>query len=150
MGGAWRAYDAKASWVAVFLLLILWWLSHVPRMFTRRTKLEEGESPTTVSGHSEEDEMQRKFKMVYGHFRDGTMYLLAAVAIDTIAAGPYGATNALAWIFTGFWIILGGMLYFFKWQRVYNLLAFLDLVLVIALISNAFAHPRVRSVIYGS
>lgn len=145
----WNPLDVKASWVAVFLLLILWWLSYIPFMFIsdKSSKTEDG---AVIQPIEDGTERESRFRRIARHFRDGTLFLLAAISIDTIAAGPPGATNALAWVYTSLWIILGVLMYFFKWRRVISLLAFLDLILLIALISNSFGHAEVRSSVLGA
>jgi hypothetical protein len=140
---AWGHYDLKASWVAIFLLLILWWLSLIPLMFEKGADTTKEEGVTTTS--PVDDDHTDRFQRVARHFRDGLLFLLASITITVIAAGPVGTTNALAWVFTSFWIIIGGLMLLFKWRRLLTLLSFLDLVLLIALVSDAFAHPSVRS-----
>lgn len=141
----WAAYDLKGSWVAVFLLLVLWWLSLLLHLFhgssSNPEKMAEAGGPVP----SPEEEGQRRSKRVSKHFRDGLLFLLASIAIAFVAAAPQGATNALAWIFTAFWVLLGIAMLFVKMRRVMTILAFLDLILLIALISNAFAHAAPRS-----
>ncbi|PJF19545.1 hypothetical protein PSACC_00636 [Paramicrosporidium saccamoebae] len=139
--GDWSPYDVKASWVAVFVMFIFWWLSYLPLLFTSNDrKPEDGVIMTPI-----EDGREGRFRRISKHFRDGTLILVAATSISAIAAGPYGATNALTWIFLAFWIILAVLMMFFKWRRLFNLLIFLDLILPVALISNAFAHGLARS-----
>lgn len=142
----WGTFDMKSSWVAVFLLLILWWLSLIPSMLSESAGEGEGDGKVEDGATVQPSEhgYSNRSRKVARHFRDGLLFLLTSVGIAWIASAPEGATNALAWIFTAFWIILGIMLMFIKWRRLLNALAFLDLVLLIALISNAFAHPGVR------
>jgi len=33
--------DMKASWVAIFVLFLLWWLTYIPKLFTSRFKTDE-------------------------------------------------------------------------------------------------------------
>ena len=136
----WNAYDVKASWVAVFLLFLFWWLTHFLCTLTpkRRAKTEEGVI-TVGSSHDEDDRTSRLLK-VARHFRDGLLFLLTAVTLDTVANGPYAAANALTWIFTGIWLIIGALKYFTKWDRLIPMVEFFDLILLVALISNAFAY----------
>lgn len=156
MSGAWDAYDLKASWVAVFILFLLWWLSMVPGILfgdgsghSPKTGDEEGDGGGgSGSGTMEVTGIEgkhRRWKRVARHFREGTLWLLASIALAFAAAAPPGATNALAWVFTGLWIILGILMFFIKTPRVMNLLAFLFLILLVALISNAFAHSGGRT-----
>lgn len=143
----WNPYDIKASWVAVFLLLILWWLSLVPLVFFHSSsgKVEEGLTTTQPT-----DEREERWRRIACHFRDGLLFLLTATTLTVIAAGPPGATNTLAWIFTAFWILIGFAMIFVKWRRVMNALAFTNIILIIAIISNSFAHSAVRSQVIGS
>lgn len=139
---AWNDYDIKASWVAVFLLLLFWWLSYVPLMFASGSKKSEDSYGTPVEV---EDEQKRRFQRIAHHFRDGLTFLLAATVIDFAAAGPPDASNALAWVFTAIWTILAVLMVFVKWYRLVNLLAFLDLILIVAIVSNAFANASGRT-----
>lgn len=136
---SWNPYDVKASWVAVFLLLLLWWLTYIPLALFPRRK-ERTEDGILISGDADEDTRNGRLRRLHRHFRDGLLFLLTSTALDTVANGPYGATNALTWIFTSIWLILALLKYFTKWDRLITILSFLDLVLVVGIISNAFAH----------
>ena len=155
----WDPYDLKGSWVAVFLLFLFWWLAHIPPLFHKSEHAEaaggkgvdeEASPPTSplppVDGeYTNYPQHHSRSKRVAKHFRDGLLFLLTAIAITFAASGPPGATNTLSWIFAALWILLGILMYFFKWRRLLKFLSLLDLVLLIALISNAFAHPATRS-----
>ena len=151
MSGPWSSYDIKASWVAVFILFLLWWLSMLPGIFfgdhdagTTGDKVDE-EGGGAGGGMDHTEGGNRRWKRMARHYREGVLWLLTSVALAFAAAAPPGATNALAWIFTGLWIIMGILMFFVKTPRVMNLLAFLTLILLVALISNAFAHSGGRT-----
>lgn len=151
--GEWDPYDLKGSWVAVFLLLIFWWLSLLLHLFHSTSSSSSSPEKMAEAGAplpAPEEEGRRRSQRISKHFRDGLLFLLTSISIAFVAAAPVGATNALAWIFTAFWFILGVAMFFVKLRRIMTLLAFLDLVLLIALISNAFAHAAVRSNIFAT
>jgi len=140
--------NAKASWVAVFILFLLWWLARIPKLFASKEDVTEEAAVDTpgkdIEGHEAYaySGKEERTRSVERHFRDGLIFLITAVAIQSLANGPRGASNALAWIFTGFWILIGIARYFLRKRRVLELLSLLDVILLVALISNAFAHPR--------
>lgn len=145
MSEAWDPYAVKASWVAVFILFLLWWLAHAFRAFFHKSTsvhVEEGIVTTEKSAVVDNESKAHRVRRLARHFRDGLLFLLTAVALNTVARGPFGATNSFAWIFTGIWIILAALQYFApRRERLLAILKFMDIILLVALISDAFAHP---------
>ena len=78
----------KASWVAIFVLFLLWWLSYLPKLFTSRFKTDE-------DGEIRLSRIQRTNELA----RDGTILLTIAVLISFAGRSSVGATDALrqAW-----------------------------------------------------
>lgn len=141
MNGGLQWIEYTASWVAIFVLLIIWWLSYVPRIFTSRSTKPIESQAVAQSGMQRESSTTMALDRTVEHYREGLLFLLTAVVISfTLGAPPY-ASNALAWVFTAIWILLGIYVYFGKSGKIVALLQFADLVLIIALISNAFARP---------
>lgn len=76
--------DMKASWVAIFVLFLLWWLTYLPKMFSQRFKTDD-------DGDVRLSRLQRTNELA----RDGTLLLTIAVLISFAGYSSEGATNAL-------------------------------------------------------
>jgi len=82
--------DLKASWIAIFILFLIWWLAMLPRFYYSFLKVREDAEDTGQAA-----KVSRAHK-AYNRARDGVLLLLTATAISFAGAGDVGATNALA------------------------------------------------------
>lgn len=76
--------DQKASFVAIFVLFLLWWLSYIPKLFAQRYKTDE-------NGEIRTSRLVRTNELA----RDGTLLLTIAVLISFAGYSSVGATSAL-------------------------------------------------------
>lgn len=76
--------DQKASFVAIFVLFLLWWLSYIPKLFASRYKTDE-------NGEIRMSRLVRTNELA----RDGTLLLTIAVLISFAGYSSVGATSAL-------------------------------------------------------
>lgn len=148
----WNNYEAM--WVAVFILLLLWWIAFAfaalrksdsssddGMLFSHRdTAADTSATPGGHSTDSDASTRNRRHNRISAHFREGLILLLTSAAITFALGAPHSAANALAWVFTGTWIFLGACLLFDKWPRIFHVMQFLAITLVVAIISNAFAN----------
>jgi len=90
--GSFAPGDLKASWVALFILFLIWWLAMLPRFYYSFLK------PTDIEAEDagQMAKVSRAHK-AYNRARDGVLLLLTAIAISFAGAGDVGATNALAY-----------------------------------------------------
>jgi hypothetical protein len=83
--------DMKASWVAIFILLIIWWLAMLPRFYYSYLKVRDDAEDSGQAA-----KVSRAHK-AYNRARDGVVLLLTAVVISFAGAANVAATNALAY-----------------------------------------------------
>ena len=76
--------DQKASFIAIFVLFLLWWLSYLPRLFSGRYKTDE-------NGEIRLSRLQRTNELA----RDGTLLLTVAILISFAGYSSVGATTTL-------------------------------------------------------
>lgn len=88
--GSFAPGDLKASWIAIFILFLIWWLTMLPRFYYSYLKTREDAEDTGQAA-----KVSRAHK-AYNRARDGVLLLLTAIAISFAGAGDVGATNALA------------------------------------------------------
>jgi ABC-type multidrug transport system fused ATPase/permease subunit len=137
--------DQKAAWVAIFILFLLWWFAMIPRFFYSFLKKRDD-----AGGEDTEQaaKVSRAHK-AYNRARDGVLLLLVAVTISFAGAANTAATNALAYIemvvmhglivlfryiFMALWITVVGLSYFFDSKKLFTVLEFLGMALLVALI----------------
>lgn len=75
--------DQKASFVAIFILFLLWWLSYIPKMFSKRFKTDEDGGEVRLS------RLQRTNELA----RDGTLLLLVSTLTSFAGYSSVGATS---------------------------------------------------------
>lgn len=139
--------DYKASWVAIFILLLFLWLSYIPVMLRGKRSEIDNESPAVVQSRIiSKDIINCDLRLTIEHFQVGLIFLLTAVIITFTLAAPPATSNTLAWIFTAFWIAIGVLVYFDRWLRLTALLQFIDIIIIIAMISNAFARSNSNAI----
>ncbi len=90
--GSFAPGDLKASWVAIFILFLIWWLAMLPRFYYSFLKVREEDAED--SGMAAKVSRAHK---AYNRARDGVLLLLTAIMISFAGAGDVGATNALAY-----------------------------------------------------
>lgn len=93
--------DLKASWIAIFILFLFWWLAMLPRFYYSFLK----PSDVDMEDSGQQAKVSRAHK-AYNRARDGVLLLLTAIAISFAGAGDVGATNALAYTFSSAYILL--------------------------------------------
>lgn len=130
--------DLHASWVAVWILFLLWWLTMLPRFYYSYLKPREDAEDTGQAA-----KISRAHK-AYNRARDGVLLLLTAVTISFAGAGNEAATNALAYIFMAFWIVIVIMSYFIDSKKLFTILEFLSTILLVALVIMVWGSARGR------
>ena len=94
--------DLKASWVAIFILFILWWLTVIPKFFQSYFSKEpssagkEGDGSASAADDTAPPSKLSRAHKAYNRARDGVLWLLTAVTISFAGQGNEAATNALA------------------------------------------------------
>ena len=136
--GSFAPGDLKASWVAIFVLFLLWWLAMLPRFYYSYLKVRDD-----AEDSGEAAKVSRAHK-AYSRARDGVLLLLTAVLISFAGAGDVGATNALAYLFMASWIIVVVLSYFVDSKKLFTVLEFLATTFLVALIIMVWATARGR------
>jgi hypothetical protein len=135
MGEGFAPGDQKASFVAIFVLFLLWWLSYLPRLFSSRYKTDE-------NGEVRISRLQRTNDLA----RDGTLLLTIAVLIAFAGYSNVAATNTLSWIFLSIWVLILGLSYFRAKEpsKLINVMEFTGTTVLVALIITAFSTAEGR------
>ena len=79
--------DQKASFVAIFVLFLLWWFTYLPKLFSSRFKTDE-------NGEIRISRLQRTNELA----RDGTVLLTISVLIAFAGFSSVGATTTLRYL----------------------------------------------------
>lgn len=75
--------DQKASFVALFVLFLLWWLSYIPKLFASRYKTTDEDGEIRTSRLVRTNELAR----------DGTLLLTIPILIAFAGFSSVGATT---------------------------------------------------------
>lgn len=125
--------DFKASWVAIFVLLIIWTLTLIPRFYYSMIKNKEDDLV----------KMSRAYN-AYDTARDGVLLLTLSTVISFAGRAAEGATNALHWVFFGIWLILIALCYFTESKIILNSLRLLGFLLIWANLIQTWATASGR------
>ena len=133
--GNWAPGDMHAAYVAVFILLIAWFLTMIPKF--RRS---------AMSRTSGDDEPARRSSShhAYAIARDAVLWLVTAVTISFAGKANQAATNALAYIFMAIMLVTIGLAYFVRSKIVLTSMQMLAWSLALALVIMAFASANGR------
>lgn len=88
--------DQKGSWVAVFILLIVWWMTMVPKLWTGFLKRQNGDP---------DDVKVTRAHRAYAIARDGFLLLLASTALAFAGKSNVATTSTLNYLFLAVFLI---------------------------------------------
>lgn len=133
--GDWLPGDMHAAFVALFILLLAWFFTLLPKL-TR--------SSLTSHGADEERPKRTKSHHAFSIARDAVLLLTASLLVSYAGKANQAATNALAYIYMAIYLVTIGLAY---WTRSRVLLTSMQLVgyaLMLALVIMAFATASGR------
>src|SRR5437899_3343533 len=113
--------DQNASWVAIFILVIAWTLTTIPRMYYGSLKQWDDDKV----------KLSRAYQ-AYPIARDGVLLLMAAVTIAFVGRASKGVSTALSYVFMSVWMVLVSLSYVTDSKVVLNGLKLLGFILILA------------------
>jgi hypothetical protein len=130
----WQPGDMHAAFVALFILLIAWFLTFLPKL-TR--------SSLTTHGTDESPPTRTKSHHAFSIARDAVLLLTTSLLISYGGKANQAATNALSYIYMAIYLVVVAS----YWSRSKVLLTSLQLLayaLMLALVIMAFATAQGR------
>lgn len=131
--GNWTPGDQNAAWVTVFILVIFWALTLIPKFFTSTLYHREDDIVKISRAHN-----------AYTNARDGVLLQLVATAIAFAGRSSTGATTALSYIFLADWILLLLTSYMTDSRKAHSALKLIGFILILANIIQALASANGR------
>jgi len=97
MSGQFASGDQKPSFVALFILYLIWWLTFIPLAFHSYGKLESDDiaiGGIEVEGSNSKVKLSRAHK-AHNRARDGVLLLTVAILISFAGMGDEATTTVL-------------------------------------------------------
>lgn len=125
--------DQKSSWIAVFILVIYWLFTVIPRFYYSAIKQRDDGTAKVSRAYN-----------AYDTARDGVLLLAASTALAFAAKSNVAATDTLSWLFFANWTVLLILCYVTESRILLNSLRTLGFLLIIANIIQALATAKSR------
>lgn len=128
--GDWMPGDFHAAFVALFILLVAWFLTLISKYWVPAMSVSDGD----------EDRVRRtKAHHAFSMARDAVTMLTAALLVAYGGRANQAATNALAYVFMAVYLVAIIMAWFFRSKLVLTSLQALSFAIILALVIMAFA-----------
>lgn len=101
--------DFKASWIALYTLFLIWFLTFIPKFFVGFLHRKDGDPDNLAQTRS-----HRAFSIA----RDGVLLLLVSTALAFAGKATSDTINTLNWLFFVTWVIAIGMAYFVDSRKI--------------------------------
>lgn len=135
--GNWAPHDLHAAMVALFILIILWWLTLFPKF---------KHSSLTTSGGDEDRPKRTRSHHAFSMARDAVTLLTASLLIAYAGAANRAAVNTLSFLYMALYIITVALAYWSRSRILLTSLQALAFSLMFALIITALASAVGRGI----
>ena len=114
--------DFKASWIALYTLSLIWFLTFIPKFFVGLLHRKDGDPDNLAQTRS-----HRAFSIA----RDGVLLLLVSTAIAFAGRATSSAINTMNWLFFATWLLAIGMAYFVDSRKILSGIQLLGWIFII-------------------
>lgn len=114
--------DVKASWVALYTLSLIWFLTFIPKFFVGVLHRKDGDPDNVAQTRS-----HRAFSIA----RDGVLLLLLSTALAFAGRATSDGINVMNWLFFVTWLLAIAMAYFVDSRKVLTAIQLLGWIFIV-------------------
>lgn len=133
--GDWGLGDLHAAFVALFILLLTWFATFIPKLFS---------TSMTVTGGDEDRPKRSRSHHAYSMARDAVLLLTSSLLIAFAGKANQAATNALSYIFMALYMLAVALAYWTRKRSILTTLQLLAYTLMLALVIMSFGTASGR------